>query len=35
LLRLFAPTEAARVESRRILNESECFSEPLAVAPSG
>ena len=35
LLRLFAPTEAARVESRRILSESECFSEPLAVAPSG
>jgi uncharacterized membrane protein len=35
LLRLFAPTEAARVESRRILSESECFSEPLSVAPSG
>jgi uncharacterized membrane protein len=33
LLRLFAPTEAARAESRRILSESECFSEP--VAPSG
>jgi uncharacterized membrane protein len=35
LLRLFAPTEAARVESRRILSESECFSEPLSAAPSG
>jgi uncharacterized membrane protein len=37
LLRLFAPTEAARTESRRVLGESECFSEPLseAVAPSG
>jgi uncharacterized membrane protein len=35
LLRLFAPTEAARVESRRILGESECFSEPLSGAPSG
>ena len=35
LLRLFAPTEAARAESRRILSESECFSEPLSVAPSG
>jgi uncharacterized membrane protein len=35
LLRLFAPTEAARAESRRILAESECFSEPLSVPPSG
>ncbi len=29
LLRLFAPTETARAEARRVMAESECYAEPL------
>lgn len=35
LLRLFAPTERARAEARRVMGESECYAEPLPEPASG